>query len=218
MKDGEHGVAGISRERTVFSVQHTASAGTQKKGRVKPMVVSEKGLLKAMKDAYKLSGYVVAARDDSGIKEIVIQEPDRWKVLIEEYNMPRKVLGLIAEHLGKIPEPGEVFQVKKGEAQTVLDGVIDTDSSKSELQKEIYKTELTWQGCRLWQTEDKEIVSIDPELESIMSSYGREVFIDGNGIISVTGYASSVFITAYQNKKDTNRMQYLSGYNWKPEV
>ena len=78
------------------------------------MVINEQGLLRAMKEAYKADGYEIECMAIGNMIEIHL-ETSRWYVNCEIKNLPRKVLGLIAEHLGELPSPGQCFQVKKKE-------------------------------------------------------------------------------------------------------
>ena len=79
------------------------------------MVVNEKGLLKAMKDAYKTDGYTVAVDEADLILKTVT-----WTVVLHMEEVPSKVLALITEHLRKLPDPGTAYQVKKKETQTEI--------------------------------------------------------------------------------------------------
>lgn len=74
------------------------------------MVVNEKGLLKAMKEAYKLDGYTVAVDEADLILKTV-----PWTVVLHMEDAPSKVLDLITEHIRKLPAPGTAYQVKKKE-------------------------------------------------------------------------------------------------------
>ena len=47
-------------------------------------------------------------------------ETTTWRATCILKNMPRKVLGLIVEHLGEIPEAGQAMQVKQGAPQRKL--------------------------------------------------------------------------------------------------
>lgn len=85
------------------------------------MVINEQGLLRAMKEAYKADGYEIECIVIGNMTEIHL-ETSRWYVNCEIKNLPRKVLGLIAEHLGELPSPGQCFQVKKNESQTRSQG------------------------------------------------------------------------------------------------
>lgn len=79
------------------------------------MVVNEKGLLKAMKEAYKLDGYTVAVDEADLILKTVT-----WTVVLHMEDAPSKVLALITEHIRKLPAPGTAYQVKKKETQTQM--------------------------------------------------------------------------------------------------
>ena len=61
------------------------------------MIVNEKALVSAMKDSYKGGGYSVAFGSGQ-----VFVSGNSWSVWCAEDELPRKVLGMIAEHLGKI--------------------------------------------------------------------------------------------------------------------
>lgn len=77
------------------------------------MVINEKGLCAAMKAAYKKksTGYKVAARiSENGTEEIVLSAPG-WTAIITRENAPRKVMALIVEHVGDLPQAGQAFQV-----------------------------------------------------------------------------------------------------------
>lgn len=62
------------------------------------MVVDEKGLISAMKDAYKTTGYKVAVDASEGSIDYIIDGLS-WAVVIEKGSLPAKVFGLIAEHI-----------------------------------------------------------------------------------------------------------------------
>ena len=63
------------------------------------MLISEKGLVRAIKRAYKNSGYVVMNTGDA-----VAIYTENWFVLANRALLPRKVLATIVEHMGAIPE------------------------------------------------------------------------------------------------------------------
>lgn len=163
------------------------------------MVIREKGLLKAMKEAYKQDGYKVARLGTEDGSWLMVQGGD-WAVEIEAGNVPRKVLGLIAEHLGKLPEAGEAFQCRKDAPQTVIYDTVAHLAADLDLRAEqgrpekAKETSLTWNGCNLWQrTGDQKIVLVDPEDQDILDIRGREVYALGNAIY-VAGCASRAYI------------------------
>ena len=117
------------------------------------MVIDESGLLSAMKQAYNGSGYHVAA-GVVGTKNCmyIANYGYAWGVIIHQENMPRKVLGLIAEHIGKIPEFEEAFLVRKADdaqdemydvAVKPIVGMLEK-ARKSGTQ--LRKTKLNWDG------------------------------------------------------------------------
>ena len=80
------------------------------------MLISEKGLVRAIKRAYKNSGYVVMNTGDA-----VAIYTENWFVLANRALLPRKVLATIVEHMGMIPErdmPTSI--IKDTEPQLVL--------------------------------------------------------------------------------------------------
>ena len=166
------------------------------------MVVSEKGLLRAMKEAYNGSGYKIACQVSGGRKELMIGYPG-WAVVITMKNVPRKVLGLIAEHLGQIPEEGEAFQVSRKQTQTaILDVAMGIIREMDNEEKERYKvkpTDMVMNGYRLWQREkDYTVVRVDPDREAIMLANGRTVWLFDEDTMMVDGMASRVYIgTSY---------------------
>lgn len=83
------------------------------------MVIDEKGLLSAMKAAFKKqsTGYKVAADDEE--EELILSAPG-WTAIIARENTPRKVMGLIVEHLGDLPRDGTAFQVQDKNAQAEI--------------------------------------------------------------------------------------------------
>ena len=182
------------------------------------MVVNEKGLLRAMKDAYKGAGYKVATQTSGGIEEIVIGYPG-WVVVIEKKNIPRKVLGLIAEHVGAIPEHGEAYQVSKKQTQTEIFSVsmeILEDMKNDEKESRQSKpTRLVLGGYRLWQREkDLKVVRVDPDLESIMLDHGRTVWMFDDDTLMVDGKASRVYISIFHGGGEEELLQHLSKVAW----
>lgn len=138
------------------------------------MIVSEKGLIRAMKEAYKNgSGYNVAVEaDPAGVTNVIIGT-SWWTVVIEKGELPRKVLGMIAEHLGEIPKAGEAYRITKGEPQTEIFGVaakglrsVHDDNPPLQL---IKRTDLTMGGYPLWQRiDDGKMYRICPDYEDIL--------------------------------------------------
>lgn len=124
-------------------------------------MINEKGLLRAMKNAYRGGGYEVAGY---GEENTLFINGYSWCVAVPQKQCPRKVLALLVEHVGLIPE-GESFRVQKGEgAQDVLLSVALGPKNRlgkllsEEEPEEIRKTAMTWKGWRIWQKTDSGIV------------------------------------------------------------
>lgn len=182
------------------------------------MVVSEKGLIRAMKEAYKGYGYKIANDNSAGVQELVISYPG-WAVVMTMKNVPRKVLGLVAEHLGKIPEPGEAFQVSKKQAQTeifdVSMGVIHNMVGGEKQRRKAMPTDLELGGYRLWQREqDYAVVRVDPEKEAIMLSHGRTVWMFDDETLMVDGNASRVYIETCYLPETEKLLEHLGKVKW----
>lgn len=73
------------------------------------MIVNEKALVKAMEKAAASGGYRVCFDSETGEIAIYAEE---WFVKVNTAATPRKVIGLLAEHFGYVPEEG-CFEVQK---------------------------------------------------------------------------------------------------------
>lgn len=181
------------------------------------MVINEKGLLRAMKEAYKSDGYEIECKQTGEVKEIHI-ETATWYVMCVLKNLPRKALGLIVEHLGEIPEPGQAVQVKKGQTQTKIfnadrdafGGIVPDDCINP---PRVVKTALTYRYGNIWQQgRGNKVYWITPELEEIMLTT-RPVVGLGEKVLSVSGSVSSVSIkpSSPQKAEDKRMLDYLAG-------
>ena len=179
------------------------------------MVIYEKGLLRAMKEAYKSEGYEIECTNTGGVVEIHIETPT-WYVMCVKENLPRKVLALIVEHLGEIPLPGQAMQVKKKETQTKIIhgreafcGVTPDDGVNP---PHVTKTAIVYRYGNIWhQVRGSKIYWINPDLEEIMLRTGKVVSLGGK-TLSVIGNVSSVSIkpTPPLNPMDKRMMDYLA--------
>lgn len=152
------------------------------------MTINEKGLLKCMRDSYKHGGYHVAATVYDAEEWLMITSYGySWMVMIQWDNVPRKVLGLIAEHIGKLPLPGEAFSAKKDEeAQDEIYEVAVrplTDLVREHREKDcplLRKTKLIWDCGNVWQQEESQkSVLLDPQYESIAILRGNQLKLVG---------------------------------------
>lgn len=182
------------------------------------MVVSETGLRAAMKKAYKESGYKVAGLLHDGEDKILIAAPG-WCTLILKDKTPRKVLGLIVEHVGDIPREGEAYQVSKKQVQTEIHGVTTQILERLQDTKlerwQVKPTGLRWGRYILCQRLcDLRIVQLNPDTGSIMGAAPKMDML-GEDIITVHGRASDVYIDITKTLHgEQAHMDHLSRMQW----
>ena len=186
------------------------------------MTVDEKGLLAAMKRAYKGGGYEIAATEYQDEPYLVIHGPG-WTIAMLTAETPRKVLGLIAEHLGKIPEPEDGYAVSKdlgaqAEISSMILDMVERDAntlSELEITREnvCERTRLTWQGYNLWQNVGTlRVLPVDPTLEDLVDTQDLPVAV--GGLLSWDGRCSRVSILAEPVEEDNPELVFLSGNQW----
>ena len=176
------------------------------------MVINEQGLVSAMKDAYKNGGYCVAQDEEN--QQVIIRRPGIWKVSVRNTDIPRKAIGLIAEHLGKLPEPGEAYQVRKKESQTVIYGVAVGESEITHYEK-IGNTGLVTEDGELWQREsDNAIFAIDADYKKIMNDHGRQLYIDEQKRVYLFGNISTITIALHPDSNKMDEMEFLGRRKW----
>ena len=178
------------------------------------MIVNEGGLLKAMKASYK-DGYHVAA-GLIGDREymMIISYGYSWAVAIQRDNVPRKVLGLIAEHIGKLPQNRDAYQVKRDEdpqeemfrvATEPLFRLIEAAQEADTISK-MLKTKLVYGGRNVWQRlDDMEVMLIPPRNENIAMWKKMEAKRVEN-YICLKGQLSQVFISRAAPGKEEQTM------------
>lgn len=120
-------------------------------------MLNEKALARAMLEAWKSGGYVVG-RFQKENKDTVVMIAPAWQLACRLQALPRKCLGLIAEHCGQIPEESAVRCMKDGEQVAILDmvkGVCD-DLLQLRIDAEgcMMRTGVTVGGWRAWQDAD----------------------------------------------------------------
>ncbi|MBP3412385.1 MAG: hypothetical protein J6K89_03925 [Oscillospiraceae bacterium] len=162
-------------------------------------MIGEKGLLKAMKAAWKTpQGYIFAA-----IERSFYIRSEEWEALFPVGLLPRKCLALAVEHIGEIPQDGEAYCcTKKMGAQMVTTAMIYEDKSHLESAEfneteKAERTRLMWDGYELWQEYGSlQVIAIDPASREIVSdvkpgrAYARGsnvIWIDKDMIVCVRG-------------------------------
>lgn len=191
------------------------------------MVVSEKGLLRAMKDAYKADGYTVAVDDGGGIEDLILHT-QAWTVTIEKNEVPGKILGLITEHLRKLPQPGEAFRVKKKETQTeiygmVRDSIVDFHTGDKERQP-VRRTNLTMDNFPVWQSVGAQaVVKVFPDYEDILELEAigtmNGIWLVGEDVLFADDMVSRAYIHCCKpkDKAELERLNHLAKFRWTAE-
>ena len=162
------------------------------------MVINDKGLLRAMKEAHKSTGYEICCRKSGEFKEICI-ETSRWHIVCEAKTVSRKILGLIVEHLGEVPQVGQCYQIKKKESQVKImepgkppfGGITPDDCVTPD---GAYKTSLVWKHANVWKcAETGKVLWIDPETEEILNFQGKAYCLGGK-VLHMSDTVSAVSI------------------------
>lgn len=137
-------------------------------------MIDERGLLAAVRSAWRGGGYEVVGNG----QELVLRGQG-WLAVLPRGIAPRKVLALLVEHLGEIPE-GTAWKVQKkvGAQMQMVDmalGAVDTIRRELESEpnpREAHRTAMNWKGREIWQTEKLEVYAYDPE-QVAMGAGGR---------------------------------------------
>lgn len=171
------------------------------------MVVAEKGLIAAMNAARKSTGYKVG-RDDSCIFIYTFG----WMVRFKIKKVPRKVLGLLAEHLGELPARNIAYEVKKRDVQECMFQVSSYEVSmffRTGYGHRLAKTGFTYNGEPLWlDVVEEKGVQIPPKYEALVDS--NEPCILEDGAITIQGDHSLVaFILPKVAEGDKELMERL---------
>lgn len=186
------------------------------------MVIREQSLVREMKEAYKGGGYMVIRTEE---ETTVILCP-YWAVEINNENLPREVLSLLALHMGYLPLEGEAYKIMKaGKEPTVQKMIFDTALimlRKLETpllvqnggpRTEVKKTLLTFDGCNVWQkTGNNGIILIDPEYESILRKK-EDVIVAGDAIYKA-GEVSKAYIFRVDGAKWEKQLNHLGQIPW----
>ena len=157
-------------------------------------MIDERSLLAAIKDAWRTGGYSVVGNGG----ELVLQGSG-WLAVLPRGIVPRKVLALLVEHLGEIPDAAawKVYKKQGAQAQMVdmaleaVDMALEAvDTIRRELEsepnpQEAHRTAMTWKNWEVWQTEGLKVATFDPSLVAMgvgdAMAYGQRLVWDDEG-------------------------------------
>lgn len=135
------------------------------------MTLYDKGLIKAMKKAYRNSGYDVAVTDNG-----VLIQTASWGVQILAEAVPNSVKSLIVLHNGSMPRMNTAVCIQKDECasafpETTCSTIDQLDKAYTETSGiPIKPTRLTFDGMRVWQTENNlRLRLVDVENQQILT-------------------------------------------------
>ena len=171
------------------------------------MIVNEKALVKAIKSSNKNSGYRLVCYEHDGENWIAIMGAGYLVEMLVD-TIPRKVLGILVEHAGKIPELNVAWKVCRWNVQTelfkyALDKVQVLDESVLSTGKfnTIKPTKLMWGELQVWQKpDDLTLLLMNRELVEIINSK-INTKTDGSCILE-EDFESRVFIWRMQTSDD----------------
>ena len=147
-------------------------------------------ILRTEEDETSGGGYEVAGYGD-GNGRMLFLDGRTWAALLPRRTCPRKVLALLAEHLGEIPE-ASAYRVSKntGAQNQMMDMPLGTlDKLQREVAEgkgeEILRTNMVWKGREVWQKENLRVLAFDAALTEIgfgePLAYGNMLVWDDEG-------------------------------------
>lgn len=182
------------------------------------MTIYDKGLIRAMKAAYKDSGYYVALTDNG----ILIQS-DGWGVEITADAVPNSVKSLIVLHNGSLPRMNSAVKVCKGECEyAILEMVVSTIDDLARAYTAngghgIKPTRLTFDGCRVWQTTDNlNVRLVDVEDQQILTGESWDSRLVCGTIYGRNWFGSMYIRTQLVPEEDAPLLKHLAEMQWIP--
>lgn len=151
---------------------------------------------------------------------LLILTPE-WMVVFRRKEIPWKVLGLIVEHVGHVPEEGEAYAAQRKETGPVLHALAAEllEKMRREPAREISvcKTNLTWESCNLWQRQaDMKMMKVWPDYEEIWDLIDKTAYALGDtGWLKATGGTGTVYIRSEDLRPDEELvMEHLERLQW----
>lgn len=114
------------------------------------MIINEKGIVHAIKDAYRANGYNVLNMDG----QVVVYTED-WYIRCDWKRLPRKALATIVEHMGMVPDSTDAVTIRyKEEPQVVMPEIVESDLagwSEGEATGQATMVPIMFQGMQFYQ-------------------------------------------------------------------
>ena len=149
-------------------------------------IIQEKGLVRAIKGAYRHGGYNVLNLDGD-----VVVYTEEWCVRCPWNKLPRKALATIVEHMGMIPDTAPMSIIKDGDPQLIMPDVAMDETSHwrtGERTDTVTMATVIMQGYQIFQPEGGGAcygVSLsDLEImEREIAEHGQATVVDGDRLL-----------------------------------
>ena len=180
------------------------------------ILLNESKFAAELKSAYKY-GYTVQFNEG---KIFILTSSFVIKTHLED--LPRKVLGILAEHIGYLPNDITLYVSRGTDNQIVMPESIETDIRIDDFPEAVYAipTPLTYKSFSLFQKDDQQIIALNgdaiilleaPRPPLINRTNTRAMWIDQSNID-----ASGIFlITTCMASRDSVQLNHLEQFNWK---
>ena len=182
------------------------------------MIINEKSLCTVMKDAFKKrsTGYKVAAQYGNGAEQEFVLVAPGWTVVLNRDNAPRKVMGLIVEHLGDLPQVDRAFHVQDEQTQTEIFDMAIPEKPELLPGVDVRRTQLNWCGYQIWQrTDNLEVFAVSAKLEDLLDNFNVPVRLTVQGQLYAEGTASKLYFSPMQLMQDKMpALHHLSQMQW----
>lgn len=196
-------------------------------------MISEKGLCKILKSAYKNGGYSVIqvrrkveSTTQTWQRNEIILNGATWAVRCVTEDLPKAAAVQIVEDVGYMPMDAVTVQ-KNQPNQTMLDSIADTRSESLEglnaggvrmRQIPVIFRE-RWQ---LYQTEEGKVYAFDLELLKLINFKEAEplAFMSGNGHLGIFFWGdSTVYIAPGRfSRANEEKILYIAGLDWENQI
>lgn len=182
------------------------------------MTIYDKGLIRAMKAAYKDTGYIVAVTEDS-----VIIQTTFWGVKLAKDAVPNSIKGLIVVHNGEMPRLNTAVNIQKAECSSVI---LETAlATMDELNKRytatggvpIKPTRLTFDGLQVWQTTaDLKLRLVDVDDQQILAGVSWETRLVDRYIYGGNWFGCMYILPQTGLPEDRALIEHLAEMQWIP--
>lgn len=157
-------------------------------------MINEKKLLRQMKQEWKETGYEVFPVDGT-----TVIAGRAWAVQIPNNLVPRRVLGLMVEHIGEIPTTA--WRCRKDGTQATSMGMAEAILAQlgpGEEVEEVQLSTILYKGRQLWQRGDGLVMAFDPAYTALASG----TWVAGDDQMYLEDEGGKVVVMAFERDND----------------